>query len=451
MSRGFLVVNRSGLLFGITKTGAVWGGGTRAKSKQLALLINYQSRRPSLVENVLTNIKDRNFVPKSHEKDSFGQALITIAKDEACKFKALGQQAYNTLFPLESQVSTAIQKWQGNMLAVDLGELPTHLDKGIFGLTNKGTRSVNQDALGVYIKGDRVRLMAADGLEEGGEYAAALAITSILDVLEASDQKISQAVIAAADSTIKQFREFHPEMAASLAAVEIEGDQAEIMHAGDCLVFHISQGELRVLNSPHWMVKLNFEKNPEKSEPYFSKKSPFSEKDFEEIMKRKGGFQTPFLTLAYALGHKLPEAPLQASAQPEGAVMAYPLKPGDRLLLATKGIYEKVPAAKIREIVSQGQTVDEITRELMRNANPTKNATLLVYEHPQTKPAKQAHPPPPVPAPTIPPTAEEKAMAELNRQLRASQQQKTELANRLAALQELRKFRDWKKRPSSRF
>ncbi|MEE8638572.1 MAG: hypothetical protein V3T21_05985 [Candidatus Margulisiibacteriota bacterium] len=102
------IVKRYGLLYGITHTGSVWGGGKRSMSKQLALIINYKSRRRSAVESLLTDIKEESWIPASHEKDSFGTNLVTIAKDEECKYRILAQQAYTTLFPLERQAKEQI-------------------------------------------------------------------------------------------------------------------------------------------------------------------------------------------------------------------------------------------------------------------------------------------------------------------------------------------------------
>lgn len=429
-------LTRSCFGYGKVVPGGFWGGGISAsvENKQVKLLREFASQRPSVVQTLLNGIAQGEAKFEHIDLAPLKQALEGILKTEASAFpttwspelthsiKELAGQAHQRLFPPPPRqtpetlgeilpkpedraakaqgflyaVRTALNAVGDRVLALlknEDAEMDTYRSKGIFGATRKGMHEFNRNGLAVQVSGNRVRLAVADGLEAGGELAAAGALVG----LATSSKNLPQSFEEAHESIVS-YHHLYSKMAVSAAAVEVCGDRAQVMHAGDVVVFLVRGSDVKVLNSPQWAIKLAFERAPKEGES-LSFKAPYDLEDFARILDRRRELAAPSpesLTLAHALGYSLASE----------AILEHKLEPGDRLVIATKGVYLQYNSFHLRKALLRTRDAQESARDLIGHLSNKADATVLIYDHPvekqvipqKTKPAPEEVLPPPAEA-----------------------------------------------------
>ena len=251
-------------------------------------------------------------------------------------------------------------------------ELTTYSDKGIYALTYLGKRKKNQDALATHVASDgTLHLMVADGMggETHGEIASEEAAINFLKYL--IENKSTRQLIQDLDGALKSLGERSPHlrgMGTTMAMVEIKDGEAIVRHVGDSLVLLVkANGEISLLTFPNWQHFSDY--------TLLKKAPPYNEAESARI------FQNQSNVLGYAVGHSIPPS------VPEIKVKLFN---GDRILLATDGLFTSLPLAEIKRIVTEKRPLNEIGQELKLKAaeNQAKkpfqegdNISLQIYEH----------------------------------------------------------------------
>ena len=265
------------------------------------------------------------------------------------------------------------KRFAGELLCGDKdAELTTFADKGIYGLTYLGKREKNQDAVAAHVTSDgTIHLMVADGMggETHGELASEEASINFLKYL--IENKSVKNLIPELDAALKSLGDRSPHlkgMGTTMTTVEIKDGEAIVRHVGDSLALLIkASGELSLLTFPNWQHFSDF--------TLMTKTAPYNEADIARI------FQNQSNVLGYAVGHRIP------ASVPELKVK---LENGDRILLATDGLFTSLSLAEIKRIITQKKPLNEIGRELKLKAaenqgkNPSQegdNISLQIYEH----------------------------------------------------------------------
>jgi PPM family protein phosphatase len=173
----------------------------------------------------------------------------------------------------------------------------------------------------------RIAAEAFEPAERGGESAEAY----LRSIAEDANRQIH--TIAQRDST-------RSGMGTTLTAALVEGDDVSIAHVGDSRAYVYRDGELKMLTSDHSLV---------------------------EELRRQGR-----LTDEQAEDH--PQRSIITRALgPEEAVdvdtLTFSARPGDLFLLCSDGLTTMVKDARIAQILTEAETLDDAVDQLVREAN----------------------------------------------------------------------------------
>jgi PPM family protein phosphatase len=173
----------------------------------------------------------------------------------------------------------------------------------------------------------RIAAEAFEPAERGGESAEAY----LRSIAEDANRQIH--TIAQRDST-------RSGMGTTLTAALVEGDDVSIAHVGDSRAYVYRDGELKMLTSDHSLV---------------------------EELRRQGR-----LTDEQAEDH--PQRSIITRALgPEEAVdvdtLTFSARPGDLFLLCSDGLTTMVKDARIAQILTEAETLDDAVGQLVREAN----------------------------------------------------------------------------------
>ncbi len=218
-----------------------------------------------------------------------------------------------------------------------------------FSLTDVGrTRKNNQDACAVFIRGERLLMVVADGVggNKCGEIASRLAVETLKSAFEGSapDSPRSFLVQATeeANQRIRAYVGTHPEcrgMATTLVAALIQYPALHLIHAGDSRAYLLRRGLLKKATEDHTLVR--------------------------KMVKE--GLLTPEEAKRHPKRHVIVNALGISDTQPYDYT-CYDLEPGDQVLLCSDGLYDELPDEKIRDILLKHEPKTAV-RALVDEAN----------------------------------------------------------------------------------
>ncbi len=217
-----------------------------------------------------------------------------------------------------------------------------------FSLTDAGKkRKNNQDTCAVFSKGNSLLMVVADGVggNQCGEIASRLAVQTFQEEFmkgyEEAETFLSQAVVKA-NEKIRQYVSSNKEcrgMATTLTATVVIYPNLYILHVGDSRAYLLRERALQRLTNDHTLV---------------------------EKMKREG-----VLTDEEARVHPKRHVIVNALGISEkqsfdsGRIL---LKPGDKILLCSDGLYDELEESAIRDLLIENPP-KEAVQELIKAAN----------------------------------------------------------------------------------
>lgn len=212
--------------------------------------------------------------------------------------------------------------------------------------------------------------IVADGMggHAAGEVASALTVEAIAEAIRATDTSAPSAGPAAPRarlleafahaSTVVFSRGLTNKecegMGSTAIAGLMNGEVLHICHVGDARGYHLSKGKFRRVTNDHslvWQLVMSGLLNPEQA----------------RLHPHRG-------RVTQAIGME--------SVRPE--VTSLLLKPADRVLLCSDGLWEALPEPQIGEIVASGGSMLELASALVDRANAESgkdNITAILYEH----------------------------------------------------------------------
>jgi protein phosphatase len=217
------------------------------------------------------------------------------------------------------------------------------------------------------------------GGHAAGEIASALTIQAISESMNLSGPNAPLGVeagigdrlmgaFAAAQDRVAGISQSQPEchgMGSTVIAGFVEGEDLYLCHVGDVRGYHFSDGCLTRLTNDHSLV-------------------------WELVTS---GLLTPDQARLHPQRSKVTQAiGMLAGITPE--VTSRMLKPRDRVLLCSDGLWEALPEPDIGELVCAGSPVLESVSMLVDKANATSgqdNITAILYEHPVTTARDMEH------------------------------------------------------------
>jgi protein phosphatase len=233
-------------------------------------------------------------------------------------------------------------------------------------ITDIGTRrSSNED--GYFLSADCRLWIVADGMggHAAGEIASALTIQAIVDSLAATNDGNeadagARLMLAFADAqervSVRSANDHKCQgMGSTVIAGILNGEVLYLCHVGDTRGYHFSGGRFQRLTNDHSVV-------------------------WELVM-------SGLITAEQARSHPQRSTVTQAIGMLAGvtpAVTSLPLKPGDRILLCSDGLWEAIAEQDISEIIgSAGSMLDlaSLLVEKAKTASGQDNITAVVYEH----------------------------------------------------------------------
>jgi PPM family protein phosphatase len=155
-------------------------------------------------------------------------------------------------------------------------------------------------------------------------------------------------------------------MGTTLTSALVDGDDVVIGHVGDSRAYRLRDGELSLLTADHSLV---------------------------EELRRQGR-----LTDAQAKDHpqrSIITRALGPESEVEVDTMTYSGRPGDTYLICSDGLTTMVKEDRIREILTEAQTLDEATQRLVAEANEAggrDNITVIAF---RLEPGEEAETPEP--------------------------------------------------------
>ena len=234
-------------------------------------------------------------------------------------------------------------------------------------LTDIGlVRKTNEDAY--WYDANRGIFVVADGLggQQGGEVAAALAVKCVCTILsDAVDDELADAELVDAlhrsfrtaseeiHRTANQLRELKG-MACSLIAAIVQDGYCNAAHAGDCRAYLFYNNELSQMTLDDTPVATLV-------------KSGF-------LLKEKAKSHSMKNVLVKSVGGK-PEI--------DANITRFPVKPGERLMFCTDGLWGTVEEQTIREILHDQTDLSLSCRAMVRAARENggqDNITVVVAE-----------------------------------------------------------------------
>lgn len=199
-----------------------------------------------------------------------------------------------------------------------------------YSITAIGGREMNQDSL--LCDNDRALYAVADGIGGGlrGEVASLMAVTG-LGAHPEEATKLSETVQTLQAAILKEAMDSIGEalMGTTLTAVMLSGRTAELCHVGDSRCYLFTSDCLQQLTEDH--------------------------ETYDETL------QAPVLSSYLGIPNDIHPLTIQEEM--------VTVKPGDRLLLCSDGLYKQISEARITEVIRQhGNNPEEILRILSTEA-----------------------------------------------------------------------------------
>ena len=148
-------------------------------------------------------------------------------------------------------------------------------------------------------------------------------------------------------------------MGATIAALDVQGNQATFAHVGDAKIYHVRSGKFEHVTTDH---------------------TPLAQHVLDGKMTPEEARNSPFANL---ISNKIGTKKTVISE-----VHSTTLEHGDRVILASDAITQKLPDEQILEIVESAPTV-EIAMQNLRETikklckEDCDNSSVIVYEHGQ--------------------------------------------------------------------
>ena len=212
--------------------------------------------------------------------------------------------------------------------------------------------------------------IVADGMggHAAGEVASALTVEAIADAIDATDisalsagtatdrARLLEAFVQASTKVFSRGLENKEceGMGSTAVAGLMNGEALHLCHVGDARGYHLSQGKFRRVTNDHslvWQLVM----------------SGLLDAEQARLHPHRG-------RVTQAIG--------MAGVRPE--VTSLTLKPADRVLLCSDGLWEALPEPEIGEIVASTGSMLELASMLVDRANAESgkdNITAVLYEH----------------------------------------------------------------------
>lgn len=224
-------------------------------------------------------------------------------------------------------------------------------------------RAHNEDDVRAWVGATRAVFAVADGMGGGssGDVAADAAVEMLVlwaqeEKGEAPQDRLHHAFVAAHyDLLTKQHARHIRGSGTTLVAALIEGDAAYIANNGDSRAYLVRNGAITLLTHDHSLLN------------EYLKVYPLTPQEIEEFPHKN--------ILVRSLGYD----PVHATPD----ISVHPLKPGDRLLLCTDGLYKMLSDAEMLGLLDQGLPVEATAKGLLGAVMQTKaddNIALVVVE-----------------------------------------------------------------------
>lgn len=215
-----------------------------------------------------------------------------------------------------------------------------------FAATALGSREMNQDA---FLVNDQRGLYAvADGVGGGarGEVASKMAVDGLEHQHPDDGTRLSRTIEKLQEAVLKEALDSLGDalMGTTLTSIHLIGQCAELCHVGDSRLYLYSENLLRAMTEDH--------------------------ETFDET------FQGPVLS-SY-LGLPPEYYPLKIQEE------MIPIRPGDRLLLCSDGLYKQIPERKIQEYIQKhltdGQALVNLLVDEASRAEHSDNVTVVYVQ-----------------------------------------------------------------------
>lgn len=240
-------------------------------------------------------------------------------------------------------------------------------------LTHTGRRTNNEDAH--CIAPDLGLCVVADGMGgyEGGEVASALAVEAIRSFVEQNNadvevtwpralrptrspgENIVTTAIALAHRSVVEHKSGKlAQMGTTVAMWLRQGDQAIIGHVGDSRIYRLRQGKLSLLTEDHSLVNALLRSGAARIRD--PRQHPYA-----HVITRALGFE-------------------RRNSSPDVCVLS--MEPGDRYMLCTDGLTERLNDAQLRDLLLE-VTAREAPEALVKHAydaGSRDNITAVVLE-----------------------------------------------------------------------
>jgi len=306
------------------------------------------------------------------------QPSAPIARDAA----ALGAMLFPYCDPADTQVATFVHQalsgaFQSPVELIHAAEALLRSGRQIafapraHAISDVGlSRLVNEDDWGWYrVDGQTSLFVIADGMggHAAGEVASRVATRTVTEQLfkalasgaasaAAVEPPLKAAMLAANDAVWEHSHHVHKTMGTTLLVAVVLGGRTLVLgHAGDCRAYLFRGGVLKQLTRDHTLVQ-----------------------DLVDDGQ---------LTMDEARVHPRRNVVTTTVGGEKGKlaadVLAVEVKPGDRILLCSDGLWGAVPDAELAEILGQESEQRPVTQALLRAAfdgGSTDNVTLMVVE-----------------------------------------------------------------------
>jgi len=221
-------------------------------------------------------------------------------------------------------------------------------------------RRSNED--GYFLSADCRLWVVADGMggHAAGELACTLTIQAIAETMDDGTRAPASLIEAFADAQQRvavrgQIDAECQGMGSTAIAGVVHDEALHLCHVGDTRGYHFSQGQLRRLTNDHSLV-------------WNLVRSGLLTPDQARIHPQRG-------RITQAIG-------MRAGLKPD--ITSVALKPGDRVLLCSDGLWEGLPDHDIGTIVGSNGSMVELASMLVDKANAASgqdNITAVLYEH----------------------------------------------------------------------
>jgi PPM family protein phosphatase len=200
----------------------------------------------------------------------------------------------------------------------------------------------------------------ADGM--GGARAGEVASKIVVETLEeglpdgGSNEERLATVVREANARIHQLAQADADragMGTTVTAAVVGDDAVSVAHVGDSRAYRIRDDEIERLTTDHSLVG------------ELVRRGRLTEEEAEEHPQKS--------VITRALG---PEAAVEVDTR------SYPSRPGDIFLLCSDGLTGMVPEERIREIVTEADSLPEAGQQLIREANENggrDNITVVLF------------------------------------------------------------------------